>query len=196
MAIFKQLSRWDWVSIAIFCFAAFLAADLSAIKGGVCASSPCSGLNRSFTDDGTVDHYFSSESSPYISPTAGLSYRYFKGNPDYAFGMVSRPYSFQLDSNETIENRYPKPDVLLRNDKRTLPGVYLIHKLFVLLSLPLWFGAAWLLRWLSKRKNIAGRIAGIAFWLILVLSFLVFAALRFASGMFQGEMDDTLRMLF
>jgi len=195
MSIFKRFSGWDWISIAVFCLAAFLAADLSAIKGGVCASSPCSGLNRSFTDDGTVDHYFSSESSPYISPTAGLSYRYFKGNPDYAFGMVSRPYSFRLDSNETIEDRYPKPEELLRNDKRTLPGVFLIHKLFVLLSLPLWFCVALVLRLLAKRNKVIGRIAGILFWL-LVTSLLLFSALRFASGMFQGEMDDTLRMLY
>lgn len=189
----KLIIRRDWICIAIFCVASFLAADLSVIKGDVCTSSPCSTLNQSFTDDRLVDHYFSTMSVPYISPTAGLSYLYFKNNPAFAFEMYSRPYRYSLD---TKDEKYPTPADWLQNDKRVLIKVFFIHELFVLLSLPLWFGIALLIRLASKRKTPFCRAMHILFWL-LIISAVGFVMLRYFWNTFDaGEMDDTLRMLF
>ena len=192
MKALKLLTRRDWICIVIFLLAAFFASDYSAIKGGTCDSSPCSELNQSFTDDRTVDHYFSAMSVPYISPTAGLSYLYFRNNPAFAFGINSKPYSYSLD---TKDESYPTPDSWLQNDKRVLIKVFFIHELFVLLSLPIWLGIALLLRLASKRKTPFGRAMQIFFWLVIV-SAVVFVMLRYFWNNFDsGEMDDTLRML-
>jgi len=171
----------------------FFAADFAVIKGGTCTSSPCSTLNSSFTDDRTVDHYFSTMSVPFISPTAGLSYLYFRNNPAFAFEIYSRPYNYDLDAK--VE-KFSTPAELLQNDKRVLSKVFFIHESFVLLSLPLWFGIALLIRLASKRKTLFGRIMGILFWLLIV-SVVGFVMLRYFWNTFDaGEMDDTLRMLF
>ncbi|MBI5654199.1 hypothetical protein HZC53_00880 [Candidatus Uhrbacteria bacterium] len=194
MDMLKTLTRRDWISIAVFCLAMFIVADSAAIKGGVCASSPCSTLNQSFTDDRLDDNIFSAHSIPYVAPSAGLSYLYFKDNPSFEFEVYSRPYYFTLDSKD---EKFSTPESWLQKDKRVLSKAFFIHEFFVLLSLPLWLGIALALRHLSKRKNIVGRLAGIVFWLLIVFAFL-FSGLRFiAIGLLgEGESDDTLRMLF
>jgi hypothetical protein len=189
----KLLTRRDWILIALFCFAMFIAADSASIRGGVCAVSPCSTLNQSFIDDGTVDHYFKTVSNPYISPTAALSYSYFKKDPALIFGLDSQPYQFQLDAKESMESRIPSQ--LLRDDKRLLSRVYLIHEFFVLLSLPIWFGLALFVRIISKRKTPFGRAMRALFWLLSVFA-VALILLRLFGDMFGGESDDTLQMLF
>lgn len=193
MRIFKPLTRRDWTCAIIFCLVMFLAAGSASIKGGVCASSPCSGLNQSFTDDRLEDYFFDAESVPFIAPTAGLSYLYLKNDPAFSFGFNSAPYSFSLDSKD---ERFQTPDSWRQNDKRVLSKVFFIHEFFVLLSLPLWFGVALALRLLSKRKDSIRHAAGILFWLLIVSAMLLIG-LHFASGLLGvGESDETLRILF
>jgi|GEM_PF-3550703 len=156
--LFKSWTREDWLNVLLFCLLAFTVSNGASIRGS-CSSSPCSGLDDGFEQE--IDYHFASDVL-IPAPTAFFAKQIIQHEPDVKINSRQGYFAADADRGETDKERQ-------KNDQKTLTRFFLVYEFFVLLSLPLWFLGAVLLKQMDKHRNRFLSVTGkIVFWGVIV----------------------------
>jgi len=161
---FFTFLRERWRFVLVVCVVLFLASNTLFVRGGICTSSPCNslGYNQSnMVNDFVFDLFGDSKSIAFLSPTVVL------------ISPMLDLFGFEHDVYRSVTTWHVFDDqdqsfvasgnmVIAEGDVADMRVTFVLMKVLVFLSFPIWFLYAYFLH-LIWQKHFVGRVFVVLF---------------------------------